>query len=143
MRILPILFLLVANASFAQQTFPTLQGETAAGKAVTLPDPKAKGFTVIGLAYSAKAQAALEAWFEPAYTRFVAKYGLFANAYQCEAYFVPLFTGTDKVAYEPRLKRFRNSAEPDGCACGQVMTGRIKPVQCPQFGAKSPTLREV
>ena len=25
-------------------------------------------------------------------------------------------------------------AEPEGCACGAVMTGRIKPVQCPQFG---------
>ena len=24
--------------------------------------------------------------------------------------------------------------EPEGCACGQVMTGRIKPVACPQFG---------
>jgi hydrogenase expression/formation protein HypD len=24
--------------------------------------------------------------------------------------------------------------EADGCACGQVMTGRLKPVQCPQFG---------
>ena len=25
-------------------------------------------------------------------------------------------------------------AEPEGCACGAVMTGRIKPVACPQFG---------
>ncbi|PTW51368.1 hydrogenase formation protein HypD [Rhodovulum kholense] len=25
-------------------------------------------------------------------------------------------------------------AEPEGCACGQVMTGRIKPTACPQFG---------
>ncbi|CUH68474.1 Hydrogenase expression/formation protein HypD [Thalassovita gelatinovora] len=25
-------------------------------------------------------------------------------------------------------------AEPEGCACGAVMTGRMKPVQCPQFG---------
>lgn len=24
--------------------------------------------------------------------------------------------------------------EPEGCACGSVMTGRIKPVACPQFG---------
>ncbi len=24
--------------------------------------------------------------------------------------------------------------EPEGCACGQVMTGRIKPLQCPQYG---------
>ncbi len=28
----------------------------------------------------------------------------------------------------------REVAEPDGCACGQVMTGRLKPTQCPQFG---------
>ncbi|WP_116132269.1 hydrogenase formation protein HypD [Tropicimonas sp. IMCC34043] len=28
----------------------------------------------------------------------------------------------------------RAVAEPEGCACGQVMTGRIKPVACPQFG---------
>jgi len=24
--------------------------------------------------------------------------------------------------------------EPEGCACGEVMTGRLKPYQCPQFG---------
>jgi hydrogenase expression/formation protein HypD len=24
--------------------------------------------------------------------------------------------------------------EPEGCACGDVMTGRIKPMACPQFG---------
>ena len=24
--------------------------------------------------------------------------------------------------------------EPEGCACGEVMTGRVKPVACPQFG---------
>lgn len=28
----------------------------------------------------------------------------------------------------------RHVAEPEGCACGQVMTGRIKPTQCPQYG---------
>jgi hydrogenase expression/formation protein HypD len=26
------------------------------------------------------------------------------------------------------------AAEPAGCACGEVMAGRIKPYQCPQFG---------
>jgi hydrogenase expression/formation protein HypD len=25
-------------------------------------------------------------------------------------------------------------SEPEGCACGAVMTGRMKPVECPQFG---------
>jgi hydrogenase expression/formation protein HypD len=28
----------------------------------------------------------------------------------------------------------RHVEEPEGCACGQVMTGRIKPTGCPQFG---------
>ncbi|ESW62027.1 MAG: hydrogenase formation protein HypD [Rhodobacter sp. CACIA14H1] len=28
----------------------------------------------------------------------------------------------------------RNVPEPEGCACGAVMTGRIKPTACPQFG---------
>lgn len=28
----------------------------------------------------------------------------------------------------------RNVPEPEGCRCGDVMTGRIKPHQCPQFG---------
>ncbi|MDF0595049.1 hydrogenase formation protein HypD [Psychromarinibacter halotolerans] len=28
----------------------------------------------------------------------------------------------------------RSVSEPEGCACGQVMTGRIKPTQCPQYG---------
>ncbi len=28
----------------------------------------------------------------------------------------------------------RQVAEPDGCACGAVMTGRIKPPACPKFG---------
>ncbi|MER5173396.1 hydrogenase formation protein HypD [Thioclava kandeliae] len=28
----------------------------------------------------------------------------------------------------------REVPEVEGCACGQVMTGRIKPTQCPQFG---------
>jgi hydrogenase expression/formation protein HypD len=28
----------------------------------------------------------------------------------------------------------RQVAEPEGCACGQVMSGRIKPTGCPQYG---------
>ncbi|MFT5742177.1 MAG: hydrogenase expression/formation protein HypD [Paracoccaceae bacterium] len=28
----------------------------------------------------------------------------------------------------------RSVQEPDGCECGAVMTGRIKPFQCPQYG---------
>ncbi len=105
--------LLLASASFAQQTFPSLHGETAKGKSVQLPPTAPKEYTIIGLAYSQSAQPALEEWFEPAYLRFVAKHGLFAGAYDCDVYFVPLFTGLNKAAYEPSLKKFRKSASPE------------------------------
>ena len=47
----------------------------------------------------------------------------------------------DYAAYDAEAKfgvgygaESRNVPEPEGCACGAVMTGRIKPVACPQFG---------
>jgi len=36
------------------------------------------------------------------------------------------------VGYGQGVARF--VPEPEGCACGDVMTGRLKPRQCPQFG---------
>jgi hypothetical protein len=109
------LFSLLAGsvAAHGQDRFPIMHGERADGSAIELPGQPSTPFIVIGLAYGQKAQPALEAWYEPAYLRFVAKHGLFANAYSTEVYFVPLFTGANKAAYAPSLKRFRQSAEPE------------------------------
>lgn len=97
----------------AQQTFPALEGETAEGGKVSLPLKGAKEYTLIGIAYSQKAQPMLEEWYEPAYLRFIAKHGLFAGAYDVDLFFVPLFVGVNKVAYEPSMKKFRKSAAPE------------------------------
>jgi len=96
----------------AQTTFPTLTGETATGATITLPT-SGKPWTVIGLAYGQKAGPLLEEWYEPAYLRFIAKHGLMAGSYEADVYFVPLYTGANKVAYEPSLDRFRKSADPE------------------------------
>ncbi len=102
----------VATVS-AQQSFPSLEGETAEGTAVSLPLKDPKGYTLIGIAYSQKAQPLLEEWYEPAYLRFVAKHGLFAGAYEVDAFFVPLFVGLNKAAYEPSMRKFRKTASPE------------------------------
>jgi len=108
------LLLLAGNAGHSQETtFPALAGETADGRNVSLPPAKAKGWTLVGIAYGKQAQPLLESWYEPAYLRFVAKHGLFAGTYEAEVYFVPLFVGVNKAAYEPSLKKFRKSASPD------------------------------
>ena len=95
------------------QTFPDITGETATGKTVSLPRAGGAPWTLVGLAYSQKASPLLEEWYEPAYLRFVAKHGLFAGTYNVDVYFVPLFAGVNKAAYEPSLKKFRKSASPD------------------------------
>ncbi len=65
------------------------------------------------MAYSQKAQPMLEDWFEPAYLRFVRGHGLFAGQYDAAVYFVPLFVGVNKGAYEPSIKKFRKTATPE------------------------------
>lgn len=100
-------------ASMAQERFPSITGEFADGRPLELPGSPKTPFTVIGLAFGQKAQADLEGWYEPAYLRFVAKHGLFASAYQAQVYFIPLFTGLNKAAYEPSMKKFRKSATPE------------------------------
>ncbi len=101
-------FSVVVNA---QTVFPVITGETASGNTITLP-VKGKQWTVIGVAYSQKATPVLEEWYEPAYLRFIAKHGLMAGSYDADVYFVPLFVGVNKAAYEPSLNKFRKSADP-------------------------------
>lgn len=104
--------LVLSLAASAQTKFPTLTGETASGQTITLPT-KGKPWTVIGLAYSQKASPLLEEWYEPAYLRFIAKHGLMAGSYDADVYFVPLFVGLNKAAYEPSMNKFRKSADPE------------------------------
>ncbi len=106
---LPLVLSLAVNA---QTKFPALTGETATGQTITLPT-KGKPWTVIGLAYSQKASPLLEEWYEPAYLRFIAKHGLMAGSYEADVYFVPLFVGLNKAAYEPSMTKFLKSADPE------------------------------
>ena len=93
--------------------FPSLEGETVNGDRITLPISGGKAHTLVGIAFSQKASPLLEEWYEPAYLRFVAKHGLFAGAYDADVYFVPLFVGVNKTAYDPSMRKFRKSASPE------------------------------
>lgn len=113
-RIVLLSSVLVSGSFFSSaQSFPAIQGETAAGKEVVLVASTDHAFTIIGLAYSEKAKPLLEDWYEPAYLRFVAKHGLFASSYDCQVYFAPLFTGLNKAAYGPSINKFKKGAAPE------------------------------
>lgn len=88
-----------------------LLGERADGTTVSIPREGASR-TLIGIAAGRKAGPSSEEWLGPVYLRFVAKHGLFAAAIDADVFFVPLFVGADKAAYEPTLRKFRKGAEP-------------------------------
>lgn len=113
MRIVTLLVPFLYATLSQAQSFPQLTGETANGEVVVLPSKAAKSWTLIGLAYSQRAEPLLEEWYQPAYLRFIAKHGLMAGSYEADVYFVPLFVGMNKAAYEPSMKKFRKSAEPE------------------------------
>jgi hypothetical protein len=113
MRIIPLLIISVLFATASAQSFPALVGVTADDNQVNLPLPTPKDWTVIGIAASQQAAMTYEGWYEPAYQRFIAQYGLMAGAYECDVYFVLLFEEANKTAFEPTLKYFRDNADPE------------------------------
>lgn len=113
MRILLLSALFVSCTAFAQTSFPTIAGETTDGSTVELPAASKGKPAIIAVAFGKKAEPVLAEWYEPAYLRFVAKHGLFAGATDAQLYFVPIFVGLNKAAYEPSMKRLRKSADPD------------------------------
>lgn len=115
-RSLFIFSLSISVPLFAQPVMPTISGETTDGNEVVLPQLGTERYTIVALAYGKKASPLLEEWYAPAYTRFVAKHGLFAGSYDVDLWFVPMFVGADKLAYGPSMKRLRKEVDPEVAA---------------------------
>ena len=89
--------------------FPTLNGETLDGNSITLPNSTKGKFTLIGLAFSGKAEDELRTWFDPAYQKFIAKSGMFDDMYDVNVYFIAMFTGANKALMNASMKRMKKS----------------------------------
>ncbi|MEL6535940.1 MAG: hypothetical protein AAFQ98_11035, partial [Bacteroidota bacterium] len=85
--------------------FPALSGQTLDDTPVIIPDSTNGKYTLVGMAYSKKAEQQLESWFQPVVRKFVQEpenAGLFAAfSYDINVYFIPMFTGAKRVASEP------------------------------------------
>jgi hypothetical protein len=93
-------FLFVSVKAQKGSVFPNLVAENLENKKITLPKDCKGKFTLIGLAYSQKAQDELQTWFSPVYNTFIAKpeKGLFNESYDINVYLVPMFTGVNEAA---------------------------------------------
>lgn len=100
--------LLFTEAQIVGNPFPELSAEKVDDKIITIPNDTKDKYTLVGLAYSKKAEKDLSTWLSPVYQTFVyrpEKPGLFSSfAYDINVYLVPMFTGI-KAAGQGAAKR--------------------------------------
>ena len=113
--VLAVVLLSIGFSAHAQEgiIFPDLAGETLEGESTELPKSVNGKVTLVGLAYSKKAEEALLTWYTPMYDKFVLKRGIFDHLYNVNMFFVPMYTGAKKMAYETSMKKLRESNRKD------------------------------
>lgn len=109
--------LIVSSLSVSAQvgsTFPDMEAETLSNNFVKLPKDIAGKYSLIGLAYSKKAEDDLKGWFEPVYNQFIYKNpnpGLFDFSFDINAFFIPMFTGAKRPAYQKVMNKLKKTVD--------------------------------
>lgn len=118
MKNIPIILLvsLLSFTSFAQvgNDFPKMEVESLTNKNMLLPKEILGKHTLVGLAYSKKAEEDLKSWFEPIYNQFIYKNpnpGLFDFSFDINTYFIPMFSGAKKAAYKKVMTKMKKSID--------------------------------
>jgi hypothetical protein len=114
---LTLLLLLGSALAFApaQTQFPTMECSSLDGKKVILPKDHNGKKTVLGMAFSQKAEKELSGWFQPAYTAFIEKADPNAviptDSYDVNCYFVPVFSGVLQAAAGKAEKKMKEGLD--------------------------------
>lgn len=111
------LCLWLAELSHAQVTgkvFPDMPTETVDDKKVSLPGDTKGKYTLLGLAYSKKAEDELNTWFNPVFNKFIKKAGglMEGMGYDVNVYFVPMFTGVNAAATGTAKRKALKNTDP-------------------------------
>ncbi len=111
--VLPLVCFLFINDSFAQvgKIFPSINGESLSNKTVSLPNDVKDKFTVIGMAWSKKAEEDLEGWLLPVYDLFIDKKSFIPIDYDINLYFLPMFSGLKKGAYKSVMAKSKKELD--------------------------------
>jgi hypothetical protein len=126
------LMLWAATSAFAQlnKPFPVLEGTTLKDMEVKLPDDVKGKYTLIGMAWSKKAEDDLESWFQPVYETFIYKPenpGIFdvGGGYDVNVYFIPMFTGAKRAVAGKVVKQMKKKTDPKLHAHTLVFKGKL------------------
>lgn len=117
MRTVIISLLLILSVKvFAQvgTDFPSMETESLTNVIIDIPTDLADKFTIVGLAYTKASEKDLKTWFEPMYNQFIYKPenpSVFDFSYDVNCFFIPMFTGAKRPAYEKVMKKLQKTID--------------------------------
>ncbi len=94
--------------------FPAMEAESLSNEMINLPEDLKGKYTLIGLAFSKKAEDNLKTWFSPIWNQFIRepkKTDLFATDYDINLFFIPMFTGHKTVAYKKTMNKVQKTTD--------------------------------
>ncbi len=97
-----------------EDSFPEMAGITLTDKEMSVPTDTKGEYTLIGLAYSKKAEDDLKTWFQPIYNEYVreAAGGLVPDmGADINVVFVPMFTGIKRGASSSAIKKMKTGID--------------------------------
>lgn len=95
------------------QSFPKVSTVSLEGKQIDLPRTNSSKLSVIGLAFSQKAQDDLNSWLNPIYYQFIDESGFNSMVYDVNVELLIAFTGTVKVARKKAEKKLNEATDKD------------------------------
>ena len=115
-----LLSLLLLTSAFTLKAqvgnlFPAMEAETLTAEMINLPEGLQGKYSILGLAFSQKAEDNLKTWFRPAYNQFIrepSKTNIFATDYDINMFFIPMFTGAKTVAYKKTMGKVQKTTDP-------------------------------
>ncbi|MCK6650629.1 MAG: hypothetical protein L6Q66_13300, partial [Bacteroidia bacterium] len=120
-----LLIVLVASLGYAfmpkgvvGKMFPYLQGENYNGKKVNLPNDTKGKYTLLGMAFSNKAETDLKTWINPVYNKFIlkvdrSKADVFDAGvdHDVNLYFIPMFTGLNQLTSKSSKENIKKNTD--------------------------------
>ncbi|MFQ3212954.1 MAG: hypothetical protein ACJAT1_000778 [Marivirga sp.] len=114
---LTILFSFFITLSFAQigNEFPDMEGYSLTDELISIPDETNGKYSLVGIAFSKKAEDDLKSWFQPIYEAYVMEAD--ANALipdmrpDVNVVFIPMFTGIKRGASKSATKKMQEGID--------------------------------
>jgi hypothetical protein len=99
------LIISVLGRSQTECIFPDITGESLYNETVKLPIEAKGKYCLIGMASSKQAEQDLQSWMQPVYDLFINQNTFIPINYNVKIYFIPMFSGTNQIAYNKIMKR--------------------------------------